>query len=369
MIAAEGLAAAILCYRIAYFALPALIAAGLVAAGCLAPAATDIRPAPSPLPAPPQAEAGLLRQGFLETLTGPEGGGWIAGRSGQSLVALLDPFGDAPLATLREAARQRGLMPALYKCGPRTALMARAQGWKVQPIAEECWLDPSRFTLDTPLRATLRRKLRHAQRAGIVVTSTPVGGDLPLDQMARLNEDWAQDHGAERGFSMGRFTPDYVAGQKIYLAWLNGNLAAFVTFHQATDEWTLDLVRQGAEAPDGTIPALVHAAISEAARANLPRLSLAARPLTGYGLTGRAGRWAEWCALRSGAEGLRRFKAMFAPNCTRLYLAAPSRLSLVLSAIEIARAICRPPPLPSSAAIARAIAVGRWQYERNSTRS
>jgi phosphatidylglycerol lysyltransferase len=336
------LLAAVLAWRGVYYALPALLGAALLARGPGRPAPA----CPPPVAGPPPAEAGLARQGQLALLDS----GWLAGRTPHLLVGLLDPFAPAgeALPRLIAEARAEARLPCLYKCGARTAVAARHQGFALLPVAREAWLDPQGFRLDRPALAGLRRKLRKA--AGLRITRPAT---LPLAEMQQVAQSWARARGGERGFSMGRFCPDYVGAQRVYLGWDGARLAGFVTFHEGPGrdgrgEWVLDLMRQAATAPDGTMQALVLQAITDAAAAGVGRLSLAAVPLHEGPEC-----WPARLAHRlAGVDlsGLERFKAGFAPRWDPLYLAAPSRAALLLAGVEIARAIHRPGRLPRQGA-------------------
>lgn len=360
----ESAAAAILCYRLIYHAVPALIAG---AAAFLAEPGTDQPGTGAPGPwqalATGPAECLLHRQGRHRLFQTPDAphAVWLTARAGQADVALLDPAGGPNPALLQgfaREARQRGLLPCLYKIGPRTALLARRAGWRLHALADEFWLTPATFTLDGANRATLRRKLRRAERAGLriePVAPAACGTGVPWHLMASVNAGWAARHGGERGFSMGRFDPAYLSGQRLYLAWSAATLVGFVSFHANAREWTLDLVRQTADAPDGAVHALIARALHDAGAAGIARLSLAAAPLPALGLTGRAARLATSLLPAKNDTGLRRFKESFAPQRTRLYLAAQGRPALLWAAVEIARAIHRPARLSRSAAPAHPV--------------
>lgn len=355
------LIAAILAWRIVYYGLPALVAMGLV---ILRPAhalraSTVVTPDRAPATVlhltatEAQAELGLLRQGEHGLLPTDCGlGGWMIGRSPRALTALLDPFGIAPvpvlLERLRMSARAEGRTACLYKISPRVAAQARAEGWVVAPVATEVWLDPTRFDLNTPARAGLRRKLRKVEKAGLKVYRAE--GPLPLAEMTTLARVWATTHGGERGFSMGRFAEDYVSAQQVMLARdAEGRLVGFASFHANRHEWTLDLMRPAPDAPDGTMQALIAAAIPEAARAGANRFSLAALPPRAEDAEGPAALLWRRAEKGKGASGLRQFKMGFAPQLSPRYIAAPSQTALMLAAAEIARAIHRPSPLPGVA--------------------
>ncbi len=345
------LLAAILAFRLVYFGLPAILG-GLVLVVLPGRGGLGAPPvAPTlPLAHAPRAEARLTRLGELDWRAfGPAR--FAAAETGQSLVALGDPAarrGDLPeaLAAFEASARRAGLVPALYKCGARTALAARRRGWLAVHVADEIWLDPRGFSTKGSAHARLRRKLRGADKAGVAVALT-WPGNLPVAEMDAVAAAWSDARGGERGFSMGRWSPGYVAGQRTLLAMREGRLVAFATFHDAGHEWTLDLLRTAPEAPDGTMHALIAAAIAEAAARGCPRLSLAALPSSRA-----AGLAARLPCNGAAGEGLRQFKMAFAPRREPLYLCAPGPLALALAGLDILRRVTRPVPIPSPAASA-----------------
>ncbi len=363
---AEPLIAAILSYRALYFALPASVAGLLLALGTAdAPSGAATADTFFPdLTQASRAEVQLYRQGGYDLLRDPlRADGWLTGRAGQVLVGLFDPINGTRgagllLPALCRAAKAEGRLAALYKISARSAVRARRAGWCVRPIAVEYWLTPAGFTPAGPSRATLRRKLRHAAAAGITVTAHAPGtiDDLPWASVARIADHWAARRSGELGFSMGRFAPAYLAGQRLYLAWAGGQLVGFASFHQGQREWTLDLMRQLDGVPDGTMHSLIVRAIEDAAAASVKRLSLAAGPLPGWGVAwlgapklGTNARLAHLTGARATRHcraGLIRFKESFAPSQSRLYLAAPTRAGLLLAAGEITRAIHYPARLP-----------------------
>ncbi len=348
------LLAAILGWRLVAYALPAVLGAVVAIIGA-APATRgpdpDLRFVPPSRTAAlirqsPRAETGLARQGHLRLMDSRLGGAWLTGRTPHALIGLLDPIGNdqpsrAALHALARQARAEARLPALYKASARTAAIARSLGWQVLPLGAEAVLTPAIFDLNGHAHATLRRKLRRATGAGISIAKGTAAGATERAAIARL---WARARKGERGFSMGRYAEDYLSHQLLLEARLDGRLVAFASFHTGSAEWTLDLMRQTPDAPDGTMHALICHAINAAAAAGIPRLSLAAsmtpRPLPR--------------ALRRFAghddTGLARFKQMFAPHWRPLYLCAPHWPALALAGAEITRAVRSPAPLrPQSA--------------------
>lgn len=356
--------AAILAWRAVYYGAPAALAIAVVAfarPGTDAPAERRlVAPAPRLSPrltalivADRQAELGLMWQGEHGALLSSDlHGGWMIGRTPQALVGLLDPFGTAEAASLlpdlRRAARAEGRIASLYKIDARTAVAARRAGWVVAPVALECQIDPRAFSLETPARAGLRRKLRKAAKTGLVTELAC--GPLPLSELGAVAAAWAQARGGERGFSMGRFTPDYIAHQEVVIARLGGRIVGFASFHATRASWVLDLMRPAPDAPDGTMQALIHTAIEAARGAGVARFSLAALPPEAARVEGPGALIWRRAEAQAGAAGLRQFKMSFAPSLAPRYIAAPSHAALALAAADIARAIHRPAPLAQSPA-------------------
>ncbi|MEO0939819.1 MAG: phosphatidylglycerol lysyltransferase domain-containing protein [Pseudomonadota bacterium] len=331
-------------FRLVYYALPAAL--GMLAL---------IRPLPGPVRATvpdtrailshaPRAEVGVIAQngGRLE----PTADGWLAvWPTAQTLTALCDPprgSAAAALDALQRAARCSDRIPVVYKCTARMAHRARARGWRVLHTADDAVLNLDPYDLNAPARARLRRKLRSAAKAGIRVMPDVAP---PAPALAQIDAAWQARCGTARGGTMGRYSQDYVENQWVAVAHCGGKPVAFVTFHVATGDWCLDLMRSTADAPDGTMHALVQAGIDAARGAGATRLSLAANiacPDPASRLWRALSRWA---VARSGDAGLRQFKSSFAPTWSPRYVAAPGPLSLALGLADIAREIHRPAPL------------------------
>lgn len=350
---------AVLAWRTIYFVLPAITGAIIALRGPVThPGFLVHVPQLTPLEIARRAETALVRQGQLVLEGSHHGHAWATGRTPHCMIGMLDPLlgptsvcieplrRKQAVADLIEKSKSENRLPVLYKCSARTAIAARQSGLSLHPVAREAWLDPRNFTLETPSRAGLRRKLRHAAKSGVSVRSGP----HDRSDLFRIAKEWAANHGGERGFSLGRFDPAYLAQQGVYVAHSNGKAVAFASFHTGETEWTLDLLRHTSEAPDGTMHALIAGAIADATACNLPRLSLSAVPIAALSAApkGHFARLVHW-ALGGNLKGLAQFKSAFVPQWQTLYLAAPHKPGLILAAAEIAREVHFPPPLPLSA--------------------
>ncbi|GAB5432021.1 MAG: hypothetical protein EpisKO_13910 [Epibacterium sp.] len=335
------LVAGLVAFRAVYYALPAMLAGAvllwprLLRHGKAMPdpwetgdLGCDLRPAASQPFVRPQAETAVLLQNGGHVMA--FGLNQVALLDSPQLSAVLfDPISgrqDEIPAALRAHALSRNAAACFYKCSARTALAARQEGWKILRVAQDAILAPETFTVEGSKHRQLRRKLRHAEKAGLQVE--PAWGTLPLTQMAQVDAAWTRQHGGARGTTMGQFEPGYVAIQMTCLAWLEDRLVGFMTFHRAADEWCLDLVRQLPGAPDGTAHALICTAVEAARDAGVRRLSLASVPDHRFS------------ARFDG--GLRQFKSCFAPTWEARYMAAPSWAQMALAIAEITRLVHRP---------------------------
>jgi phosphatidylglycerol lysyltransferase len=342
----EALLGAVLAWRVIYYAIPALLALIPLARpfAVTARLPCTARPDAAALSQASRAECGVARQNGAELLSSGTDSAIVV-ETGQSLTLLFDAFsgrGDASmLHALRSEAAERTLVPAIYKCSAPLATTARAEGWHVLHIADEAVIDPQRFSLDGSQHRQLRRKLRHAAKARVTV-SEACPRDATLHRtLAAIDRHWVSRHGTARGLSMGRFDPEYIAGQRLFLAWQAGRIIAFVTFHEARDEMTLDLMRHGPGQPDGVMQALIAAGIV-AAQKEGRMFSLAALPARPGGEGPILARLRKWQVRLTGSDGLIRFKEAFAPRRKPLYLAAPTLSALTLAAVDLARAIQAP---------------------------
>ncbi|MCF2872693.1 phosphatidylglycerol lysyltransferase domain-containing protein [Octadecabacter sp. G9-8] len=308
--------AAILAFRIIYYALPA----GIAILGLLHSRV------PLPVDQPHHPEATLLRQHATRFVH-------VKG----TLLTLPCWGGDAVLGDLprgmQVADLRRSTDPkTLYKCSARQASQARAAGWSVMRCAQDAWISPKTWSSTGPARRQLRRALCAFERSGFSVREVSTS-----DGLCAVAQDWAKSHGGERGHSMGRYCPDYVRHQRVFAAFDGDTPVAFVSFHIGP-VWTLDLMRHVSDIPKGTMHALVCAGIKAAQNSDICYLSLAsvaapdphapfARTMTEY------------------AAGLRRFKSAFAPIWEPRYICSSGRLGLLLAMTTLAIRIRWPAPL------------------------
>ncbi|SHG25421.1 phosphatidylglycerol lysyltransferase domain-containing protein [Cognatishimia maritima] len=355
------LMAAILAFRIVYYAIPAILGGiallrpmarkgddwALSVDGCIDSALSQMTA---------RAELGVVRQNGGAILHCTAGACGVV-RTGQTLTALFDPvMGQTSdlVSSLKRIAKEQNRIVCKYKITKRHAVHARRAGWSVVHISDEALISTETHVTSKLAGSNfrqLRRKLRQAEKSGVKITHAT--DHLPLGAMAEVSKLWENSHGGARGLSMGQFEETYVARQAVFLAYDNDRLIGFITLHKTSHEWCLDLMRARPDAQDGTMHMLVQQAIETAHKNLVPCVSLAATPAGALGWHCGFEKWlrSKFFA-KAGGPGLRQFKASFHPRWQPLYLAAPGRAQLLLAALDLIRSVRRAKPLRPAFALA-----------------
>lgn len=233
------------------------------------------------------------------------------------------------LRAFAQAARRQLRIPVLYNCSGREAVKAHRAGWHLRRTTMEAIIPTQVWSLSGSQRQSLRRKLRAATAAGIHISEM---GPHDLEDLPPIARAWKIAHGGEMALTMGRFTPAYIAQQRVFLIKSAGQTQGFVSFHAGETDWHLDLIRYSKGLPDGAVHAAIVAAIHAAQRNCVGRLSLSTVPDPRYTPP-------IWANRR---RGLAQFKRSFAPIWVPRYHAAPNRMAFLLSGCVLAIAIHRP---------------------------
>lgn len=331
----------IVAFRIVYYAIPATFAA----LALVRPFQFHIKAQKmADIAATPQAEVQVIAQNGGRVLA-TQSGACAIWPTPQTLTALSNPLSggmDGALKSLTAEARTLGKSPFFYKCNRQSAAKLRQYGWAIIHMSDDAIVMPETFDLDRPALRTLRRKLRNTEKAGVALHTK---GPQPWSELADVDQDWQHAHGKARGGTMGRFEAGYLSNHFIIRAEFQEKVCAFVTFQTTKNEWCIDVMRHTKDVPDGTMHALVHAAITAARQAGVKRLSLAATPACPDPHS-RFFRWAaRQVVIKAGGTGLRQFKSSFAPNWEPRYAAAPNRTALVIGLADITCQVHNPDPV------------------------
>lgn len=329
----EDLAAALIAFRLVYYAVPCVFGAlwALLAPRHTAFSAPELEATLTG----PRPEFGIAAQNDHSALSGFAAEG-VALRTPHSLALFLGPLEGSLsqlIPELRRAAREENRIPCLYKIEARDARDMRDAGWTVLPFAMEAHINPATHRLDGPQFRQLRRQVRKAEQNGVRVARLT---DPDWERLTEIHSRWEDAHGAERGLTMGRFCPIYLSDKPLYGAWQGDRLIAFTSWLRSDGSMSLDVTRHMPDAPHGTMHALIHHVIATAAAHDISDISLAAVPHP------NTPHWIE------NSAGLSRFKSSFAPTWRPLYFAAPNALAMTLCAADLRQTIVRPPPLRRS---------------------
>lgn len=264
--------------------------------------------------------------------------------SGRSWVTLGDPVGSREAQEelvwrFRELSDRHGGRPVFYQVSSERLPLYVDLGLAVLKLGEEARVPLEGFSLEGSARAELRTQRRRAERDGAtfeVVTAAAVAALVP--RLAQISDAWlAEKAVAEKGFSVGAFSPDYVQNFPVALVRCEGDPVAFATLWISGDgeEVAVDLMRFGPDAPRGTMDFLFIELMLWGRQHGHRWLNLGMAPLAGLEHHPLAPAWHRVgnFVFRYGEhfynfDGLRRYKEKFNPQWESKYLAAPGGLVL-----------------------------------------
>ncbi len=290
-----------------------------------------------------QPEGGLALSGDKALLFHPSGDAFLMyARRGRSLVALHDPIGQAQQRTeliwqFRDLCDRHRARPVFYQVRAQNLSNYLDIGLTALKLGEEALVDLAGFDLASNGKEmkALRYTWNRGQRDGLTVQFY-ASGQAPLDELQGISEAWLQGKNVrEKGFSLGRFSPDYLAHFRIVVVRVEGRAVAFANLLECDSRVvaSLDLMRVVADAPKSTMEFLMLGLILHFKEAGYDRFSLGMVPLAG--LQPRRGtplplRLGAWVFNRGESfynfQGLRRFKDKFQPQWEPRYLAVPAGL-------------------------------------------
>ncbi|MDQ7746178.1 bifunctional lysylphosphatidylglycerol flippase/synthetase MprF [Hydrogenophaga pseudoflava] len=296
------------------------------------------------------AGAGLALMGDKSLMFSESGRAFLMfSRKGRSWVALYDPVGpreEWPELVWRfvELAGESGGRAAFYQVRPQALPVYLDAGLRVYKLGECATVELAGFSLEGKRRANLRHGVARAQRDGLGFEWLPAGAaESVFDALQAVSDDWlGRQDTAEKAFSLGAFSREYVMRQPLALVRHEGRIVAFATMLVTglSAEAAVDLMRQRGDAPKTTMDFLFTQIILHLREQGVARFNLGMVPLSGMASHRLAPRWQRLGRLLFNHgenfynfQGLRSFKEKFDPVWEPRYLAAPGGLSplLVLS--------------------------------------
>lgn len=309
------------------------------------PSPDDLKRAASLIERSTRPDAHLALLGDQALLFDPGGSAFIMyGVSGRSWVAMGDPVGDGnAFADLvwefRELAGRYGGVTTFYQAADDHLPLYLELGLHPLKIGEEASVMLRSFVPERDSLRDLVSAHRDAEREGCrfeLVSRDQVPG--LLGELKAISDQWLANRAVrERGFSMGRFSLDYVSQLPVAVVRLAGRIMAFANLWLAAgkSEMAIDLLRYRAQAPRGVMPYLLLEAVLWGVAQGYQRFNLGTVPLSdreGQALAPLAAPMAALGFRHSGhfpdSHALRRFVEQFGPEWSPRYLVTPSGLAL-----------------------------------------
>jgi len=278
---------------------------------------------------------------------------------GHSWIVMGDPVGDESewgdlLWTLRERVDATQGRLLLYQISVDSLPLAIELGLQVTKYGEEALVDLADFTLEGPAAKSLRHAERRATREGATFEIVPVERTgAVMEELAQVSDQWmASKRQREKGFSVGRFDPAYLASFDCAVVRHAGRIIAFANVWKTTDrsELSVDLMRHADAMPYGTMDFLFIRLMLWGKAQGYARFNLGMAPLAGLEARRLASIWSRLGALIYhhgnafyGFEGLRAYKEKFAPEWVGRYVAGPQGLAFARTLMDLQSLIGGPP--------------------------
>lgn len=288
----------------------------------------------------PDASAQLVALGDKSLLFSQSGRSFVMyGIAGRSWVALGDPVGPPEelaecATTFIDRAARAGGWPVFYKVGREHLGTYLDFGLSAVKLGEEARVSLTDFSLEGSARKNLRRVWRKAVDEGASFEMVEGCAIEPLiPELRRISNDWLRQKATrEKGFSLGRFTDDYVRRYPIGIVRIGGRIVAFANVWTSGDhaELEVDLMRFGADAPQGIMRYLLTEVMLWGRADGWRSFNLGMAPLAGLRRTLIAPMWYQIGQTLYGRgerfynfQGIRAFKDWFHPTWEPRYLANP----------------------------------------------
>ncbi|TWC38684.1 phosphatidylglycerol lysyltransferase [Pseudomonas sp. SJZ079] len=303
-----------------------------------------------------QPDGGLALTGDKALLFHSHGNAFLMyARRGRSLVALFDPVGPPQeraelIWQFRDLCDLHHARPVFYQVRAENLPFYMDIGLSALKLGEEARVELKRFALDAKGKEMkdLRYTWSRGQRDGLALEFHQPG-QAPLEELRGISDAWLSGkHVREKGFSLGRFEPSYLANFRIAVVRVQGIAVAFANLleTQSLELASLDLMRVHPDAPKLTMEFLMLGLLLHFKERGFARFSLGMVPLAGLQprqgapLTQRLGA----LVFQRGEtfynfQGLRRFKDKFQPDWEPRYMAVPAGLDPLVALTDTAALI------------------------------
>ncbi|SFO76497.1 phosphatidylglycerol lysyltransferase [Cohaesibacter marisflavi] len=262
---------------------------------------------------------------------------------GNKWIAYSDPVGPRdsiePLVwSFWEEAYDNGAHPVMFEVSKAYLSLWIEMGFSLHKIGEEAEILLRDFTLAGSKFKSMRSAHNKALKDGFELSINEAPHDATLiAQLKSISDAWIADKiGGEKGFSLGRFDPDYLQNFPIATIKHHGQIVAFANILRPGDgsRVSIDLMRYPPEQANGVMEFLFIELIEYSRRTGAAEFSLSLAPLAGLQVRKGARLWNRFGAImyRHGRsfynfEGLRAFKQKFHPEWQPRFVAVPPGVS------------------------------------------
>ena len=271
---------------------------------------------------------------------------------GRTWAALGDPVGPterlgALVRLFLERCDDFGGVPVFYEVSSPHLHRYADVGLTFVRLGEEARVDLTTFTVEGSRGKKYRNAIHRLERERAsfrVIPAEHVG--CVMDQLRTVSDAWLAQHaGAEKGFSLGFFAPEYVERFPVAVIERDGRIVAFANVWEGAQrvELSVDLMRYDEHAPKDVMDALFVHIMLWAKEQGYRWFALGMAPLSGFERSPVAPLWNRLASFlyKHGEavynfQGLRAFKEKFDPVWEPRYLAYPGglRLPLVLADVS-----------------------------------
>lgn len=262
---------------------------------------------------------------------------------GRSWIALGDPVGDPTefetlVWSFADQAARSNARPVFYEVSARNLGLWVELGLTLHKVGEEAVVRLPEFSLAGGRFKTMRAAMNKRQRDGYEFAMLPAPHAIELiAELQAISDSWLGDKaGREKGFSVGRFDPRYLARFDISVVRKDGRIVAFANIlaSKGGAHLAVDLMRYLPEEASGLMEYMFLSLIEHYMAKGALEFSLGTAPLSGLSKRSVARSWIRFGLLiyrHGGAfynfEGLRAFKQKFQPDWRPRYLALPPNVS------------------------------------------
>ena len=320
------------------------------------PDAAELEKAGKIILASDQPDGGLALTGDKALLFHPDDNAFLMyARRGRSLVALYDPIGPPQqraelIWQFRDLCDTVHARPVFYQVRAENLPFYMDIGLTAIKLGEEARVDLHRFDLEAKGKEMkdLRYTWNRGTRDGLSL-EIHEPGEAPMDELKVISDAWLTGKNVrEKGFSLGRFSEDYIKHFRIAIIRFEGKPVAFANLLETHSHElsSLDLMRAHPDAPKLTMEFMMVGLIQHYKKHGYARFSLGMVPLSGLQprrgapLTQRLGSM----LFQRGEhlynfQGLRRFKDKFQPDWEPRYMAVPAGLDPLVALADTAALI------------------------------